>query len=142
LREALERAFGVASAARVDRSRLVAGAEGAVIRLALDIARAVIAKEVVSTPDVMQGLLTRAMLKAAGDDRLRLRLHPGTIALLGDALTEVADRFAHRGVDVVADAGIAETGVVVDTRTGRVDAGVETQLARIEGALLDLAGDG
>lgn len=142
LRDQLEIAHGIAAGAGVDRARLVAGAEVATIQIALDVARRVIGSQIEAAPHVLADLFHRALLKAAGEDRIRLRLHPATIDCLGEALAEVTARFAARGVDVVADPTVAETGVVVDTRAGRVDAGVETQLARAEQTLLDLAGEG
>jgi flagellar biosynthesis/type III secretory pathway protein FliH len=142
LRQELELAHEVAAQAKVDRDRLIADAEGGIVRLALDVARKVIAREVQDDPDIMRGLVTRALLKAAGEDRIRLRLHPDTIARLGEYLAEVTARFAARGVDVAPDATVGLGGVLVDTRTGSVDAGVSTQLAKIEATLLDLAGGG
>lgn len=136
----LELAHTIAAQAKVDRERLIMEAEPAIVRLALDVARKVIAREIEADPDIMRGLVTRAMLKSSGDDRIRLRLHPATIGRLGEYLTTVAERFAARGVDVVPDPTLDESGVVIDTRAGRVDASADTQVAKIERSLLSLTG--
>jgi flagellar assembly protein FliH len=137
----LETAHAVAAQALVDREELIAAAEPEVIRLAMDVARKLIAKEVETDPDVLKGLLTRAMLKAAGDGPIRLRLHPQAIERLGTYLDDVSSRFASRGVEVVPDMTVGDMGVIVDVRSGSVDARLETQLAKVERTLLSLTGE-
>lgn len=141
LQHELELAHGVAAQAKVDREQLLAAAEPAIIRLAIATARRIISREVELDPDITRGLLTRAMLKAAGDDRIRLRLNPKTIETLGDYLANMTARFADRGVEVVADPAVEPAGVIVDTRAGTVDAQVETQLANVERTMLALTGE-
>jgi flagellar assembly protein FliH len=141
LSEQLELAFGVAAQATVDREDLIAAAEPAVVRLAMEVTRKLIAREVEVDPDILNGLLTRAMLKAAGEGPMRLRLNPQTIERLGDFLTDVTARFATRGVEVVPDMTVELAGAIVDTRTGAVDARLSTQLDKVERTLLSLTGE-
>ncbi|MBI3974211.1 MAG: hypothetical protein HY332_23280 [Chloroflexi bacterium] len=141
LRAHLELAFGVAAQARVDREQLIADTEPTIIRLAVEVAQKVIARQVETDPDILRGLLVRAMLKSAGNDRIRLRLNPATIERLGDYLPSVARRFADRGVDVVADRSVEVAGAIVETRSGTVDASAGTQLSKIERTLLALTGE-
>jgi flagellar assembly protein FliH len=123
------------------RHDLMADAEPAIIRLALDVARTVIAREIEADPDILKGTLTRAMLKAAGEERLRLRLHPDDVARIGDYLDNLAARFAARGVEVLPDPLVGPAGIIVETRSGTVDARVETQLDKIERAMLAVVGE-
>ena len=137
----LEVAHQMAASLLEARHDLVASAEPAMLRLALDVARTVIAKEVEADPDVLKGTLTRAMLKAAGEERMRLRLHPDDVVRLGTYLDNLATRFSARGVDVVPDPAVGRGGVIVETRSGTVDARMETQVAKIEQSLLSVAGE-
>ncbi|HEU5318978.1 MAG TPA: FliH/SctL family protein [Chloroflexota bacterium] len=141
LREQLEHAFGVAAKAAVDRQALIAAAEPEIVRLAMDVARKLIARQVEADPDVLKGLVTRAMLKAAGDGAVRLRLNPQTIDRLGEYLADVVARFASRGVELVPDFTVEPAGAIVDTRTGSVDARLTTQLDKVERSLLALTGE-
>lgn len=141
LAQALEHAHAVAAGARVDREALIAAAEPEIVRLAMEVARKLIAREVSVDGDILKGMLTRAMLKAAGDGPIRLRLHPETIEVLGSYLADVSDRFRARGVEVVSDPSAGVAGVVVDTRSGTVDARIETQLDKVERTLLALTGE-
>jgi flagellar assembly protein FliH len=137
----LELALGVAAQAVVDRADLIAAAEPKVVRLAMDVARKLVAREVDADPDVLKGLVTRAMLKAAGDGAVRLRLNPQTIDTLGEYLVAITSRFASRGVEVVPDMTVEPAGAIVDTRTGSVDARLSTQLDKVERSLLALTGE-
>jgi flagellar assembly protein FliH len=141
LNDELERAFGIAAQAVIDRETLIAAAEPEIIRLAMDVARKLIAREVEADPDVLKGLVTRAMLKAAGDGTVRLRLNPDTIDRLGEFLADLVSRFASRGVEVIPDMTVEPAGAVVDTRTGSVDARLSTQLDKVERSLLALTGE-
>jgi flagellar biosynthesis/type III secretory pathway protein FliH len=141
LRGQLDLAHGIAAQAKVDREQLIADGEPEIIRLALEIARKVVAREVENDPDILKGLLTRAMLKAAGNDRIRLRLNPVAIERLGTYLSDTAARFADRGVDVVPDRTVEIAGCVVETRAGTIDATAGTQLAKIGRAMLALTGE-
>ena len=123
------------------RHELIASAEPQIVRLALEVARVVVAREVDADPDILKGSLTRAMLKAAGDERLRLRLHPDDVHRLGDYLDTLAARFASRGVEVIPDPTVGRAGVIVETRSGTVDARLETQLDKIEHSMLAVAGE-
>jgi flagellar biosynthesis/type III secretory pathway protein FliH len=138
---ALETAFGIAAQARVDRAQLIADAEPEIIRLAVEVARKVIAREVEADADILRGLVTRALLKTAGSDRVRLHLNPVAIERLGDYLPALVARFAERGVDVVPDRAVEVAGALVETRSGTVDATAETQLAKIGRAMLALTGE-
>jgi flagellar assembly protein FliH len=136
----IELAHSIAANARAERATLIADAEPHIVRLALDVTRKLIAREVEADPDVVKGLVTRALLKAPGDEPARLRLNPRTIEHLGDYLESVTRRFAGRGVEVVPDHTVEVAGAVVETRTGRVDARMTTQVDRVERTLLALAG--
>ena len=137
----LEVAHSMAAELLEARHTLIANAEPQIVRLTLEVARVVVAKEVDADPDILKGTLTRAMLKAAGDERLRLRLHPADVNRIGDYLDALASRFSSRGVEVVPDPTVGRAGVVVETRTGTVDARLETQLDKIERAMLAVAGE-
>ena len=139
--EELELAHGIAAQALVDREALIAAAEPEIVRLAMDVARKLVAREVEADPDILKGLLTRAMLKSAGDGPVRLRLNPSTIERLGTFLFDVTSRFAARGVEVVPDITVEPAGAIVDTRTGTVDARLSTQLEKVERSLLGLTGE-
>ncbi|HET7770528.1 MAG TPA: FliH/SctL family protein, partial [Chloroflexota bacterium] len=137
----LELAHGVAAQAKIDRATLIAAAEPEIVRLSMEVTRKLIAREVETDSDIVKGLVTRAMLKAAGDGPIRLRLHPDTIARVGAYLSDVSARFVSRGVEVVPDPTVEPAGAIVDTRTGSVDARLSTQLAKVESTLLSLTGE-
>ena len=137
----LELAHGVAAQAVVDRETLIAAAEPEIVRLAMEVTRKLIAREVDTDPDIIKGLVTRAMLKTAGDGVIRLRLNPETITRLGDYLSDISARFVSRGVEVVPDSAVEPAGAIVDTRTGSVDARLTTQVAKVEHSLLSLTGE-
>jgi flagellar assembly protein FliH len=110
-----------------------------VCALAVAIARQIIAREVDAGPDVIAGLVRRAIAEFGTERQLRIRVHPQDLALLqaaGADDDDGAERLATgREVRWVADVGVARGGCVVEGRErivdGRVDAALERMYRRL-----------
>lgn len=140
LLQELELVHGIAAQTRIDRAQIIADSEPEIVRLSLEIARKVIGREAQSDLSLVRTMLDRAISRAAGQDRVRVRLNPTTVDRLGMYLMSVAERYEHRGVDLVPDPAVAETGIIIETRSGAVDASVDTQVDAIGRTMLSLAG--
>ena len=134
----LDTAFQVAEAAQTERQQILVEAEPAIVRLAVDIARRVIAREVTLHSEVLGALAERALQRAAGPSPVRLRMHPEDIELLGPYIEDLERRYAHRNIEIAFDVQVGRGGCVVDTRSGSVDASLDMQITNIEEALLDV----
>jgi type III secretion protein L len=81
---------------------------------------------------VLAAMLRRHLgdLLAAAGPRCGVRLHPALLTAVREALGDDAERFDWR-----ADDALAPLDIVIDTPGGRLLAGLETQLARVQAAL-------
>jgi type III secretion protein L len=103
----------------------------AVLPLALLVLRRLAATE--APERVLAALLRRSLgeLLADAGRRCTVRLHPAQLAPVRGALGELAGQFDWR-----ADDTLAPLDAVIDTPGGRLLAGLETQLARVQAALV------
>jgi flagellar assembly protein FliH len=122
-----------------DRQRFFAAAESQVVRLALAVARRVLAREVGS-----DGLHLRATVKAA-----LARVQDSSVTTLRVPVEEEEEwaalfkTGAAGEVKVVGDERMSSGECVLETTVGRVELGVEVQLAEIERGFRELVqGDG
>src|SRR2546426_1939936 len=134
------------------RTRLKERYERELLELALGVVRKVVQQERAERPEIWLGMIRAAVKRAVDRERIVLRVPPplmaflrGSLAALRASLEEVKD------LELVEDPGLPAGGCVIESRSGELDIGVETQLERSErlgratgergrGACWDLAG--
>ncbi|MGD0873144.1 MAG: FliH/SctL family protein [Bryobacteraceae bacterium] len=116
------------------RARLRREAEADLVRLALEIARRVVRREIAVDPDALRGLVTAALEKLQGQDISRVKVHPSHAALLAACLKQGPGGST---VEVVADSSREPGTVIFETARGNLDASVDAQLQEIERGLVD-----
>jgi flagellar assembly protein FliH len=99
------------------------------VELALQIAEAVLGRELTTIDDPAADAIRRAVSEVPVDVSLTVRLHPSDRAGLDDSV--LADRM----VSYVSDASLSRGDAVVETETGLVDARVGLALARVREVL-------
>ncbi len=106
------------------------------VHLATRIAEKIVRHELRQRPQIAHDMLADALQLAVGGSEVEIRLNPADRATLGEAggpIAQVLSRLAP--VTFIEDGSIAPGGCLIDTRHGRIDAKLETQLARIESEL-------
>ena len=103
-------------------------------RLALEIARRVVRREIAVDPDALRGLVTAALEKLRGQDISRVKVHPSHAALLAACLKQAP---GGNTVEVVADSSREPGAIIFETARGNLDASVDAQLQEIERGLVD-----
>jgi len=116
------------------RARLRREAEADLVRLALEIARRVVRREIAVDPDALRGLAAAALEKLRGQDISRVKVHPSHAALLAACLKQAP---GGNTVEVVADASREPGALIFETARGNLDASVDAQLQEIERGLVD-----
>jgi flagellar assembly protein FliH len=120
------------------RERWLADWETTAIRLSVAIAEKIVRRELHSRPQVVETVLREALELASGTSRLRMRLNPHDLEMLGARAQQIVEGLATCGdAAFVADASISRGGCVLETEHGVIDARVETHLERIASELLD-----
>ncbi len=115
------------------RAQILRESEADLLRLALEIARRVVHRELRVEAEAVDALLRYALEKAREHEIHRLRVHPAQKERVRAAL----ERLGHPEVQVAADPGLEPGAAVFATNRGNLDASVETQLREIEQGLTD-----
>ncbi len=113
---------GVDAAAAVRRfhAALTDALDAAVDELLPAIAREVLGRELATAPADLAAIAGAALGRYEADSPIRLRAHPGdTAALAGLSLAVIADSKLRRG------------DLVIDVRSGTIDASVDARLGRV-----------
>ncbi|HWE52212.1 MAG TPA: FliH/SctL family protein [Bryobacteraceae bacterium] len=109
-------------------------AEADAVRLAMEIARRVIYRELSVDPGALEGLFKAALEKLINHEILRVRVHPALEKVLSEC---IARNVRSRSVEIVADSSQPAGGVIFEISRGALDASVDTQLREIERGLID-----
>ena len=97
------------------------------------LARQIVRSELQTRPEAVAGVACEALDALLLSARhITLRVHPDDHALVADGAGEV---LAARGARLIADAGIARGGCLVESNIGVIDAGIETRWRRAAAAL-------
>jgi len=127
--------LGAAMTEVVDtRGAVLHRAEADTVRLAVEIARRVLHRELTTDVSALEALIKAALLKLQTQEVYRVRVHPDQQELLKNCLEESG---RSQGVTVVGDPLQARGGAVFEISGGALDASVETQLREIERGLMD-----
>ena len=116
------------------RSAMRREAEADMLRLALEIARRVLHRELAVDPSALEALVHAALEKLQNQEVYRVRVHPSHEKTV-KACLEQSGR--GQSITVIGDPVQREGGAVFEIGRGSLDASVETQLAEIERGLID-----
>jgi flagellar assembly protein FliH len=129
--EGLAKAVAEASSTRAETIRR---AEADTVRLAIEIARRVLHRELSLDGSALEALIKAAISKLQGQEIYRVRVHPDQEKLMLSCLEQEGRGSA---VEVVSDASQPKGGVSFEISRGTLDASVDTQLREIENGLVD-----
>jgi flagellar assembly protein FliH len=116
------------------RSGTIRRAEADTVRLAIEIARRVLHRELSVDPNALQALTTAALEKLQAQEIYRVRVHPALEQVVRNCLQQAGRA---QGIEVIADPSQPQGGVLFDISRGTLDASVATQLDEIERGLTD-----
>ena len=116
------------------RSSIYQSSQADLLRLSVAIARRILHREILISPDVLEGIISVVLDKLDHQEVFRVRVHPGMVKRVEEQLKRLAHR---RTIQVAADPSMAPGGCVFQTGRGDIDASIESQLAEIERGLAD-----
>lgn len=132
---AVSRAVAALAAAadelRTRRDETVAALESALVSGALELAEAVVGRELALAVSPGRDALVRALRLAEGTEAVVARLHPDDLATVGDQ----ADLAPGRDLSVVADPSVGRGGCLLQIGDGCVDASLGAALERVRQVL-------
>jgi len=111
------------------RHDLFRQAESDIVRLAIEIARRILHRELSLDQAAVEGLVSAALDKLRSQELYRVRVHPDQEQLVRDCLQQHG---LSSEIEVIRDPLQLPGGIVFDTSRGSLDASLETQLREIE----------
>jgi flagellar assembly protein FliH len=118
-----------------ERSQYFLQVEHEVVRLALNIARKILHRELQLDPLLLAGMVRVALEQTGQATRVTVRVHPHQVS---DFRLYFAREFPENPPEVVEDAALALDRCALHTELGSTEIGPEIQLKEIEQGLLDL----
>lgn len=103
--------------------------DAAILAAAVELAEAIIGRELAAVRDAAQSAIDRA-LTPAGSVAASVRLHPADLAVIE------RETAGHPALELVADPTLARGDAIAFTADGSVDARISSALARAKAALL------
>lgn len=136
----LARLGEIVQGARADTAQMLRNAERDVIDLVLLITERVVYRELSLNPALVVESVRQAMEVAETGIVVRVRVNPEDLAFVEATWQDIAAEHRLQAVELAADGLVQRGGCVVETRTGAIDAQVDTKIAEVERALLEQAG--
>jgi flagellar assembly protein FliH len=119
------------------KGRLRKEAESDLVKLAVEIARRILRRELNVDPEALQGVVAAALEKVQARELCRVRIHPTQEPLIRRHLTGPGIT----GVQIMADTSLQPGDVLFETSRGAMDVSIDSQLREIERGFVDaLAG--
>jgi len=113
---------------------IIRRAEADTVRLAIEIARRVLHREITVDPSALSALVGAALEKLGNREIHSVRIHPDLEKLLKSSLEQFGRSAT---IEVLPDPSLPRGGVTFEIGRGSLDASVDTQLREIERGLVD-----
>jgi len=140
MQDQLARLGEIVQRAHADTAQILRNVERDVIDLVLLITERVVYRELSLNPSLVVEAVRQAMEVAETGIVVRVRVNPEDLVFVEATWRDVAAEHRLQAVELVADGLVQRGGCVVETRTGAIDAQVDTKIAEVERALLEQAG--
>jgi flagellar assembly protein FliH len=133
-RAALDRLAATIADVAATRPEILRRAESDTVRLAIEIARRVLHRELTVDPNALAALTRAALDKLQSQEICRVRVHPAQEKQVRASLAETG---RGQAIEVIADPSQPLGGILFDIARGTLDASLYTQLDEIGRGLTD-----
>lgn len=116
------------------RAGIYKEAQADLLRLSIAIARRILHRELLVSPDILQSIVSVVLGKLDRQEVHRVRVHPAMAARLDQDLKNLETQ---RSIKVEPDPTLAPGACIFETGRGDVDASIDSQLGEIERGLAD-----
>jgi flagellar assembly protein FliH len=119
------------------RAAIYKQAQADLLRLSVAIARRIVHRELLVSPDILGSIVSVALEKLDRQEVHRVRVHPAMAVRLDQDLKNLPHQ---RVIEVAPDPTLEPGACIFETGRGNVDAGIDSQLLEIERGLADRLG--
>jgi flagellar assembly protein FliH len=118
------------------RSSLYAQVEREVVKLAVEVSKKIIHREINADPDVIQTLVRVALSHVAEKSAVTVHLNPADYGYLLERRAEFSQSEG-RDIVLLADKSIERGGCIIQTECGDIDARIEEKFREVEHAFFE-----
>lgn len=131
-RGALAQIRRMAEALYAERERAWREQEAEIVDMAVRVAEKIICAQAAVDREMIVRTVREAIARATEKDRLLVRVHPDDLVVLENYVGSLRDEFRSLGqVEIEEDRRISRGGCVVESRSGYIDATLESQLHQV-----------
>lgn len=136
---AIQEAQGVIDTAKIHYNDKVFAAERTILKLGLKVAEKVV-NQSLNIDERLLSTIVEGVLKEVREDReVQIHIHPNYYDLLVAQKDELLNIFpGETSLYLYPDEDLPETGCIIESESGRIDASVDSQLAEIKQKLFEL----
>ncbi|HEY1729791.1 MAG TPA: FliH/SctL family protein [Candidatus Baltobacteraceae bacterium] len=128
MEEMLTTMRGLIDMARVERHKIVEGAEPEIVRLAMGIAEKILHKSIETDRDVVVAITKAAIAELVDRESITVRVNPIDLERMKQHRDSMLALGETKHMRVIEDQRVDPGGVVVETEAGSLDAKIETQV--------------
>jgi flagellar assembly protein FliH len=115
------------------KTSLYTRVERDVVKLALEVAKKIVHREVQADPEIVQTLVKVALGHAAGKAGVKVRLHPSDYSTMLEHRAGLTSANPEgREIELLSDTSIDRGGCLVQTDCGDIDARIEEEFREVE----------
>lgn len=128
MEEMLETMRGLIEMARVERHKIIEGAEPEIVRLSTAIAERILHQHIALEPSVVIEMTRNAITRIVNRESVTVRVNPADIETMRESRDNLMMFNDIEHMRVIEDQRVDRGGVVIETEAGTIDAKVSTQL--------------
>ncbi|HEY8298388.1 MAG TPA: FliH/SctL family protein [Candidatus Baltobacteraceae bacterium] len=129
--EMLSTMRGLVEMARVERHKIIEGAEPEIVRLATTIAERILHEHVALEPGTVLEMTRAALTRLINRETVTVRVNPADIETMRENRDTMMSMNDIEHLRVIEDQRVDRGGVVIETEAGTIDAKVSTQLREV-----------
>lgn len=129
----------IIDAAKTDYLSYIESAEEVILRLALKAAEKVVGKSLEENQDLFISFIKNSLYEAREAERVNLLVHPDQYQLLLESKQELEAVFPREtSLHIYPNTEVKADGCILETPSGRIDAGVTSQLEELKIKLVEM----
>lgn len=129
--EMIETMRGLIDMARIERHKIIEGAEPEIVRLSTAIAERILHAHVALDPTTVLDMTRSAITRLVNRETVTVRVNPADIELMREHRDQLMTMNDIDNMRLIEDQRVDRGGVVIETEAGTIDAKVTTQLREV-----------
>jgi flagellar assembly protein FliH len=127
----LETMRGLIEMARIERHKIIEGAEPEILRLSVSIAERILAQHIAVEPNTVLEMTRSAIARIVSRETVTVRVNPADIEAMREHREQLMSMNDIDNLRIIEDQRVDRGGVLLETDAGTIDAKVSTQLREV-----------